>query len=54
MEIYKNNDVSIEFERVDEYETKVNVNGENLIYIDSAAKYVFEKELSELLDKYRI
>lgn len=54
MVIYENNTVSIELERVDSMETKVNVNGENLIWIDSASKYEFERELKELLDKYRI
>jgi hypothetical protein len=39
---------------VDEAEAKVNINGENLIWISRSEKEQFVKELTELLDKYRI
>ena len=52
--IYQNNDVLIELERVGEYELKVNCNGENLIWISKDDESKFQKELNELLDKYRI
>jgi len=52
--IYQNNDVRIELERVDEYEIKVNCNGENIIWISKGDEDIFQKELTELFDKYRI
>lgn len=52
--IYQNNEVCIAIERVDEYEAKVNCNGENLIWISISEQDGFEKELNELLDRYRI
>lgn len=54
--IYANNDVAIEIERVanDSCEAKVNVNGENLIWISLEEKDEFVKELNDLLNKYRI
>lgn len=54
MTAYQNNDVNIEIERVDEYESKVNCNGENLIWISNEEREKFIAELNALLDKYRI
>jgi len=54
MIVYENNDVVITIDKVDNSESKVNVNGENLIWISNETSYDFERELSELLDKYRI
>ena len=54
MIIYINNEVQIEIVRVDSDESKVNVNGKNLIWISSQDGDKFEKELKELLDKYSI
>lgn len=52
--IYSNNDVEITTEVVDEYDTRVDVNGKNLIWISAPDIDEFKKELSALLDKYRI
>lgn len=52
--IYRSNGVTIEFEKKNDNEVKVNCNGENLILIDSSYQYEFERELNELLEKYRI
>ena len=52
--VYFNNDVEITIEQVDAAESKVNVNGENLIWISSEDESEFKKELSNLLDRYRI
>lgn len=52
--IYQNNDVTITAKAVDTFESKINVNGENLIWISRQEQSNFKKELSELLDKYRI
>ena len=52
--IYRSNEVTIEFEQKNDNEVKVNCNGENLILIDRNYQYEFEKELNELLEKYRI
>lgn len=52
--IYENNSVVIEIEFVDKYESKVNFNGENLIWISNEEAVEFENELVELLSKYRI
>lgn len=52
--IYENNDVEITSETVDEYEAKINCNGENLIWISAETEPDFRRELKELLDKYRI
>lgn len=54
MVAYQNNSVEIEIESVDTYESKVNCNGENLIYISSDERDKFVEELTALLDKYRI
>ena len=52
--IYRSNGVTIEFEQKNDNEVKVNCNGENLILIDRNYQYEFERELNELLEKYRI
>lgn len=55
--IYQNNDVEITLERAtppNHVELKVNVNGQNLIWISAEAAEDFRHELSEVLDKYRI
>lgn len=52
--IYHNNDVEIVSESQDPYECKINVNGENLIWISSSEEDQFKRELTELLDRYRI
>lgn len=52
--IYQNNSCEIEVVRVDPWECKVNVNGENLIWISAEQKEDFARELQALLDKYRI
>ena len=52
--IYQNNDVTITTKAVDTFESKINVNDENLIWISRQEQSNFKKELSELLDKYRI
>lgn len=52
--IYENNECCIEIERVDNYESKVNVNGENLIWISNESKEEFRQKLVGLLNEYRI
>ena len=52
--VYQNNRVVIEIETVDPLESKVNCNGENLIWISTPEADEFAKELQILLDKYRI
>ncbi len=52
--IYQNNDVTITTEVVDTHESKVNINGENLMWISRSEESEFKRELSELLDRYRI
>jgi len=54
MTIYLNNDVEITSEPADEYELKININGQTLILISREEEYEFKKELAQLLDKYRI
>lgn len=54
MIIYINNGVQIEIVMVDSDESKVNVNGQNLVWISTQDVDKFEKELKELLDKYSI
>jgi len=54
MIVYQNNSVEIEIENVDTYESKVNCNGENLIWISNDERDKFIEELTALLDKYRI
>lgn len=52
--IYQNNDVVIILEPVDSHEAKVNINGKNLMWISLQEADEFKRELSALLDKYRI
>lgn len=52
--IYENNEVKITIEVIDDLEAKVNINGENLMWICRSDESLFKKELSELLDRYRI
>ena len=52
--VFENNNCCIEFERVDNYETKVNVNNENLIWISNESTEEFRQELNDLLTKYMI
>ena len=52
--IYSENKCNIQAKMVDKYETKILVNGEPLIVIESQRQEEFELELSELLDKYKI
>ena len=52
--IYQNNSVEIQLEVVDEYESKVNVNGKNLIWICNEDADSFIDELSAVLKHYRI
>jgi hypothetical protein len=52
--IYQNNDVTITAKVVDTFESKININGDNLIWISRQEQSNFKKELTELLDKYRI
>lgn len=54
LSIYNNNDVDISSERIDQYECKINVNGQNLIWISREQELEFKNELSSLLDRYRI
>lgn len=54
MTVYENNEVEITIDRVDNYESTVNVNGENLIWISSQDADNFKWELRELLDSYKI
>ncbi len=54
MTIYQNNSVTISIERVDEYEAKVNINGQNLMWISRDQQEDFIKELTTVLDNYRI
>jgi len=52
--VYNNNEVKITIERENPEEAKVNINGKNLIWISREQEDDFKKELSALLDKYRI
>ncbi len=52
--IYQNNDVEILSVDVDFGECKINCNGANLIWISEEQEDEFKRELSELLDRYRI
>lgn len=54
MIIYQNNDITIDVVIIDEYEAKVNINGQNLIYISRSEIEEFKEKLSELLDNHRI
>ena len=52
--IFSNNDVVITSERVDQCEHKINVNGQNLIWISSDSLDDFTRELSEVLYRHMI
>jgi len=52
--IYSNNDVTISIESINEWETKVNINGENLMWIARETQEDFMKKLTSLLNEYRI
>lgn len=54
MIVYENDDVLIETVRIDQHESTVLVNGQNLIWISRETEDEFKRELSELLNKYRI
>jgi len=54
MSIYQNNEVEITYEIMPPMEAKINVNGENLIWISIVDIDEFKNDLSEVLDKYRI
>lgn len=52
--IYQNNEVTITLEKVDFVEYKVNINGQNLIWISGETKERFIEDLKNLLDEHRI
>ncbi len=55
--IYSNNKVHITAEVPvdnDDHDTKINCNGENLIWISKVELEDFKKDITELLDRYRI
>lgn len=52
--IYHNNDVKITSEPQDPSEAKINVNGQNLIWISLSQEAEFKRRLSSLLDEFRI
>lgn len=52
--IYQNNKVEITAKSSDQWETEIEINGQNLIVISSSDEENFKNELSEVLDKYRI
>ncbi len=54
MKIYSNNECSIEIERANSDEAKVNINGQNLIWISREDQELFREQLTQLLDKFRI
>lgn len=54
MVLYENNDVVITSEKQDQFESKININGKNLIWISLEQQEDFQNELTNLLDKYRI
>jgi len=51
--IYKNNSVEITSE-THEFDTKILVNEKNLIWVSTEQLDDFKKEISELLNKYKI
>ncbi len=53
MTIYQNNSVEITSE-THQFDTKILVNGDNLIWISTEQLDDFKKDISELLDNYRI
>lgn len=52
--VYENNDCKITVDRVDEFDCKVDVNGENLVWISTEQKEEFIQDIQSVLDKYRI
>jgi hypothetical protein len=52
--LYQNNDVKITRENVNGVESKINVNGENLMWISNSEAEEFKLKLIDLLDKFRI
>ncbi len=52
--IYHNNDVEITLNIIDKFESKVDVNGQNLIWISNLQADEFKRKLSTLLDEFRI
>ncbi len=52
--IYDSNSATITAKIVDTHEAKIDVNGDNLIWISVSELPSFKKELSNLLDRYRI
>lgn len=52
--IYQNNEVVITVDRENEDEASVNINGRNLIWISREEQDEFTKELTKILNKYRI
>lgn len=52
--VYENNGVRIYTEGANVYEVRVQVNGENLIWISGEDEQEFITELADLLDRYRI
>lgn len=52
--LYQNNKVEITSEKVDELETIINVNGRNFIWISTEQLSDFKKDLSKVLNDYRI
>ena len=52
--IYQNREITITSEIIDINEVKIKVNGKLLIWISNQEQYNFKKELTTLLDKYKI
>lgn len=52
--IYQNNECKITAERVNSVEYKINVNGQNLIWVSIDSIEQFEEQLKNLLDEHRI
>lgn len=52
--IYENNDVVIHYEVIDHLECKIFCNNDNLIWIEERKLEDFRRELTSLLDRYRI
>jgi hypothetical protein len=52
--LYENNDVKITRENIDGVESKIDINGENLIWISNSEAEEFKLKLTGLLDKFRI
>ena len=52
--IYQNNQVKITSEQHDKHECRIDVNGQNLIWISKEDEENFKIVLNAILDKYRI